>query len=84
MTDEQIIQVWKSIPDQGNPTGKKFAVVFAKEISKLEREECAKICTAEARMHESLDKNGRSRHIDDAEVARTCAAAIRARNSENI
>lgn len=45
-----------------------------------EREACAMVCDAEARMHESLDVNGRSRHLEDAAVAKTCAAAIRARN----
>jgi len=44
-----------------------------------EREACAKVCEDEARMHEHLDRNGRSRHLDDAAVAETCAAAIRAR-----
>lgn len=37
----------------------------------------AMVCEVEARQHESLDRNGRSRHIDDAAVAKTCAAAIR-------
>jgi hypothetical protein len=44
-----------------------------------EREACANVCEEEARMHDSLDRNGRSRHIDDAAIAKTCAAAIRAR-----
>jgi hypothetical protein len=43
-----------------------------------ERDACAKVCDSEAGMHERLDRNGRSRHIDDAAVAKTCAAAIRA------
>ena len=47
-----------------------------------EREACAKVCDAEADQHEHLDRNGRSRHLDDATVARTCAAAIRARGEK--
>jgi hypothetical protein len=46
-----------------------------------ERDACAKVCDSEAGMHERLDRNGRSRHIDDAAVAKTCAAAIRARGN---
>jgi hypothetical protein len=52
---------------------------FAALVAAHEREACAKVCDNEARMHEHLDRNGRSRHIDDAEVAKTCAAAIRSR-----
>jgi hypothetical protein len=48
---------------------------------KAEREACAKVCDSEAGLHERLDRNGRSRHIDDAAVAKTCAAAIRARGN---
>ena len=47
-----------------------------------EREACAKVCDTEADQHASLDRNGRSRHLDDATVARTCAAAIRARKAK--
>lgn len=82
MTDEQILNLWKSLPSQCDPTGQKFALKFAQEVKRIEREECAKVCSREARMHESLDRNGRSRHIDDAEVARVFAALIRARSSE--
>ena len=35
MTEEEIIQIWNSIPPQGDPTGKKFAVRFAQEIYQL-------------------------------------------------
>jgi hypothetical protein len=52
---------------------------FAALVAAAEREACAKVCDDEARMHEHLDRNGRSRHLDDAEVAKTCAAAIRER-----
>ena len=31
-TEEQIMKIWAEIPPQGDPTGKKFAVVFAKEV----------------------------------------------------
>ena len=51
-------------------------VEIHKAIS-AEREACAKVCETEARMHDHLDHNGRSRHLDDAAVASTCAAAIR-------
>lgn len=34
MTEEEIIQIWNSIPPQGDPTGKKFAVKFAQEIER--------------------------------------------------
>ncbi len=57
---------------------------FAALIAAAQREECAKVCDEESRMHENLDRNGRSRHIDDAEVAKTCAAAIRARGKTNV
>jgi len=53
---------------------------FAALVAAAEREACAKVCDDEARMHEHLDRNGRSRHLDDAEVAKTCAAAIRNRS----
>lgn len=32
MTEEEIIQIWNSIPPQGDPTGKKFAVKFAEAV----------------------------------------------------
>lgn len=32
MTEEEIIQIWNSIPHQGDPTGKKFAVKFAEAV----------------------------------------------------
>lgn len=50
--------------------------------AKAEREACAEVCDTEADQHASLDRNGRSRHLDDATVARTCAAAIRARSQK--
>ena len=56
-------------------------VHFAALVAAAEREACAKLCDDEARMHEHLDRNGRSRHLDDAAVAKTCAAAIRARGN---
>ena len=34
MTEEEIIKIWNSIPPQGDPTGKKFAVKFAQEIER--------------------------------------------------
>ena len=34
MTEEEIIQIWKLIPTQGDPTGKKFAVKFTQEIER--------------------------------------------------
>ena len=34
MTEEEIIQIWNSIPPQGDHTGKKFAVKFAQEIER--------------------------------------------------
>ena len=34
MTEEEIIQIWNSIPPQGDPTGKKFAAKFAQEIER--------------------------------------------------
>ena len=33
MTEEEIIQIWNSIPPQGDPTGKKFAVKFAQALA---------------------------------------------------
>ncbi len=54
---------------------------FAALVAAAEREACAKVCDNESRMHEHLDRNGRSRHLDDAAVAGTCAAAIRARGA---
>ena len=33
MTEEEIIQIWNSIQPQGDPTGKKFAVKFAEDVS---------------------------------------------------
>ena len=32
MTEEEIIKIWNSIPPQGDPTGKKFAVKFAEAL----------------------------------------------------
>ena len=55
---------------------------FAALVAAAEREACAKACDTEADQHASLDRNGRSRHLDDATVARTCAAAIRARSEK--
>jgi hypothetical protein len=55
---------------------------FAAFVAAAEREACARVCDHEARMHEHLDRNGRSRHLDDAAVAETCAAAIRARGEK--
>lgn len=57
-------------------------VRFANLIAAAEREACAKLCDDEARMHEHLDRNGRSRHLDDAAGAKTCAATIRARREK--
>ena len=54
---------------------------LAELVRANEREASARVCEAEARMHEHLDHNGRSRHVDDAAVASTCAAAIRARSN---
>lgn len=34
MTEEEIITIWNSIPPQGDPTGKKFAITFAEAIEK--------------------------------------------------
>ena len=34
MTEQEIIQIWNSIPPQGDPTGRKFAVKFAQEIER--------------------------------------------------
>ena len=34
MTEEELIQIWNSIPPQGDPTGKKFAARFAQEIER--------------------------------------------------
>jgi len=49
------------------------------EAVKAEREECAKVCDREQRQFNHLDVNGRSRFVEYASVAGTCAAAIRAR-----
>lgn len=34
MTDEEIYQIWKDTPSQGDPSGKMFAIEFAKNIIK--------------------------------------------------
>ena len=59
-----------------------FLERFAELARADEREACAKLCDDEARMHDHLDHNGRSRHIDDAAVASTCGAAIRAQGNK--
>lgn len=56
----------------------RFAALIEQAARADERERCAKVCEVEARQHEHLDRNGRSRHLDDAAIAKTCAAAIRA------
>ena len=32
MTEEEIIQIWNSIPPQGDPTGKKFAQEIERKV----------------------------------------------------
>ncbi len=49
---------------------------FARLVYNAALEEAANVCEIEARQHEHLDHNGRSRHLDDAFVAKTCAASI--------
>ena len=51
--------------------------MFAHLVRAAALDEAAETCDAEARQHEHLDRNGRSRHLDDAQVAKTCAANIR-------
>lgn len=34
MTEKEIIQIWNSVPYQADPTGRKFAIKFAREIEK--------------------------------------------------
>jgi hypothetical protein len=87
MTRDKIIALAKEAGLQPYYDAQSIAIehFFAKAYEAgvaAEREACAHVCEAEARMHEHLDHNGRSRHLDDAAVARTCAAAIRARGSK--
>jgi len=37
MTEAQIIEIWKSLPAQGDPTGKKFAIKFAQEVLRIQQ-----------------------------------------------
>lgn len=53
---------------------------YARAAVNAERERCAMLCEAEARMHEHVEVTGRGRHADYADICRTCAATIRARN----
>jgi hypothetical protein len=90
MTREDIIRMaqdaWVHIRGRWDEASEGVAIEelerFAAQVAAAEREACAHVCEAEARMHEHLDHNERSRHLDDAVVARTCAAAIRAQGSK--
>jgi len=43
LTEQQIKDIWVNIPPQGDPTGKKFAIVFGQALleaaKQLEKEE---------------------------------------------
>lgn len=74
MTSQEIMQIWNNIPPQGDPTGKKFALKFAQEVVKLEREKCAQVCISIATRPSNVILG----------TAIKCAEAIQARNLENV
>lgn len=65
------------------PLLEKFFHMAYEAGAKIEREACAKVCRREQRSYEHLDRNGRSRYLDYAEVAGVCAAVIESRGKND-